>query len=203
MQNVWQGPGEPWTGAIWLLVDAKQVPSKTNTDVPTKEIGNQLKGAGGSEGFRKDERKAMVGTTAEPKMGWWRGWWRVVCLDDWLEGSAHTCYRRKSTIRVKQGLRQDRTSRVGCVASLQKLKHMYQQSAVNWPNQSTLYIMMQHLRFPFIICWKTWTWWLWYHHGTCWNNQNLFLRMIREKHPGASQYLQRMTKSRITATMQE
>lgn len=69
MQNVWQSPGEPCTYAIWLLVDAKQVPSKTNTDVPIKEIGKQLKGAGGSEGFRKDERKAMAGTAAEPKMG--------------------------------------------------------------------------------------------------------------------------------------
>ena len=32
-----------------------------------------------------------------------------------MEASAYTCNQQRSTIRVKQGLRQDRTSCVGCV----------------------------------------------------------------------------------------
>ena len=66
-------------------------------------------------------------------------------------------YKRRATIRAKQDLRRDRTSCVGFVARLQKPKHMYLQGAVNWSNQSTLHLMMQHLWFSFMICWKSWT----------------------------------------------
>ena len=39
---------------------------ETDTDVPIKKIGKQLKGA---EGFRTDERRVIAGMAADPKMG--------------------------------------------------------------------------------------------------------------------------------------
>lgn len=56
------------------------------------EMGKVVEGRRGTEGFRGDERRAIAGTAADPKMGRRRGWRGLLCLHDWLEVSAHTYY---------------------------------------------------------------------------------------------------------------
>lgn len=123
------------------------------------------------------------------------------CMTDWKSAPTHIIAgmnelyqqinQRRSTTRAKQGLRRDIMSCVGCVARFRKPKHMYLQGVVNWPIQSTSYVMLQPLRFSFMRCRKTWTWRQPYHHVIRWNHQNHFTRMTRERRSGTSQHSQR------------